>query len=353
MPAISAFSVAVALAVAAAARAATTVDVSYEGAAALAVVAPTYLSTNVDSASLANNVSFTDPVFIALTRALVRAAPTQLRIGGGAADSAAFTGAGGPRGLCSGFLPHVDVCVDAVYWDELAAFVEATGVELVWDLNAKLRRPTGEWDSTNAAELLQHIASRGGTGPSRFQLGNEPEDWYKATPPLNISGAALARDYAALRSLLAATPGVAQVVNGPDACCEDRRPILADFAAAAAAASPPLVSALTVHAYPIPRGVNDTCRPELYISKAAAASLAQSLAAYAVAAAPLVAVGVPLVLGETATSAHGGCANLSNAFVAGFTFWYELGSVGEAPGFVQVSAWAAGQCAIVQAAVQD
>jgi hypothetical protein len=46
---------------------------------------------------------------------------------------------------------------------------------------------------------------------------------------------------------------------------------------------------------------------------------------------------VPLILGETATSAHGGCDGLSNTFVAGFTFVYELGSVGEAPGFVQMN----------------
>jgi hypothetical protein len=34
-------------------------------------------------------------------------------------------------------------------------------------------------------------------------------------------------------------------------------------------------------------------------------------------------------VGETATSAHGGCDGLSNRFVAGFTFWFELGAYAE------------------------
>jgi hypothetical protein len=306
----------------------------------LATVASTYLSINIDSGSLFNLLDFTDPVLIALTTNIARASPTQLRIGGGAADNLLFTGVGGLRGNCTGLMgPNIDTCVDASMWDSIAAFSDATGVEIVWDLAAAIRdSTTGRWNSTNARSLFSYVAGSASAGqPVAWQLGNEVEDWYKRHPPLNVSGAALAEDYAALRALLGAFPAVAQTVYGIDACCEERRAILADFAAAAAAASPPLVSASTVHAYPIPRAPDDSCIPGLFLSKAAALGVVSALRGYAAALRPLTAAGVPIVLGETATSAHGGCANASDAFVAGFTFMLELGAVGEVAGVAQLN----------------
>jgi len=287
---------------------------------------------NVDSGSIYDSFDFTDPLLTALTSHLSRAAPTQLRVGGGAADNVLFTGAGGARGACPGAAPGVDVCINAASWDELNAFAGAARVQLVFDLNlAALRDAAGAWDPTNARALFAHAAaSATPCAVVAWQLGNEPQDYYKRHPPFNITGAALAADYATLRRELAAFPSLAQTVYGPDACCEERRPVLAAFSAAAAAAAPPLVDAVTVHAYPIARAPDDACLAPLYTDLAAMRTLGASLAAYAAAARPLLARGVPLVLGETATSAHGGCANLSNAFVAGFTFMHELGSVGEA-----------------------
>lgn len=113
--------------------------------------------------------------------------------------------------------------------------------------------------------------------------------------------------------------------------------MLADFAAAVAQHAPRSVDAVTVHAYPIARAPDNSCLPALYTSKAAMATLVPALQLYAQQADALVRAGAPLILGETATSAHGGCANLSNAFVAGFTFMFELGHVAEVPGFVQLN----------------
>ena len=45
--------------------------------------------------------------------------------------------------------------------------------------------------------------------------------------------------------------------------------------------------------------------------------------------------GAPLILGEVASTAEGGCDGLSNRFVAGFVFIYELAATAEA-GAVQV-----------------
>ena len=243
-----------------AARAQPTAALTFDPDTPLNTVLPTYLSTNIDSGSLAQLFDFTDPVLATLTANLVRAAPTQLRIGGGAADDLAFTGAGGARGACN-VSAGVNVCVDTAYVEEILAFAAATGVQLVWDFNAALRDAGNAWNTSNARAMLAAVAaSPNAAAVAGWQLGNEVEDWYKRSPPNNLSGTALAADYAALRGLLAAQPTLAQSVLGPDACCEERRALLADFSTVAARATPPLVSAVTVHAYPIPRGPGDTVR---------------------------------------------------------------------------------------------
>ena len=321
----------------------TTLSLLYDPDTPLATTLGTYLSMNIDSGSFYDNIDLRDPILIALTTNIAHAAPTQLRVGGGVADNLLFTGVGGLGGNCTGMMQQgISTCLNADMWDALVDFSAATGVELVFDLNVALRDPTsGAWNSTNAASLFAYAAatplSRASGLPVAWQLGNEVEDFYKRTPQLNMSGATLAESYAALRVLLTHYPALSQTVNGPDACCEERRAILTDFATAAAAASPPLVAATTVHAYPIARWANNSCIPALYLSKTAALSLLPALIDYSERAAPLVTAGIPLILGETATSAHGGCANASDAFVAGFTFLLELGAVGEIPGYVQMN----------------
>ena len=295
-------------------------------------VAPSYASFNIDTGSLYNSFDFTSPPLRALAAHLAAAAPTQLRVGGGAADAVLFTGAGGARGNCSGAggAPGIDICVSAESWDEMAGFAAATGVGLVFDLNGAYGRRSGAdpWNSSNAAALLAHVAgaaARGLPAPVAWQLGNEPEDWYKRLPPLNVSGATLAADFAALRALLRATPGLpaGARVLGPDGCCEGRYALMADFAAHAGG----VLDGVTVHAYPLPYA--PACNLTFYLDKALMQGVVTAAEAWAALAAPLLRAGVPLIQGETATSAHGGCPGLSNTFVAGFTYMLELGSLGE------------------------
>lgn len=54
---------------------------------------------------------------------------------------------------------------------------------------------------------------------------------------------------------------------------------------------------------------------------------------------PAAATPPPVILGEVASTAEGGCDGLSNRFVAGFVFIYELAATAEA-GAVQASRWA-------------
>jgi len=283
-------------------------------------------------------------VLTQLTRNLVRAAPMQLRVGGGAADNTYFTGVGGARGNCSvGGVFGVDTCVDAAYFSQLCAFAAASGAELVFDLNAALREPAaaatlGAWNASNARSLFEFLS--GPDAPAAcplaaWQLGNEIEDWYKRRDengvPMNMSGQAHAADLAALRSLLRSDfPSLQQTIYGPDACCEDRAATPAgtwmrNFSAAAVGS----VDAVTIHIYPLPRFANNSCEPPLFTNKSAMGSLIVATLQYAEWSAALLAAGAPLIVGETATSAHGGCDGLSNRFVAGFTFWFELGTYAE------------------------
>lgn len=321
------------LALAAAAQAtAQSASLTFDGSAPpLHVVRPSYLSLNVDSGSLFQAFDFDDGPLTTLVSHLALAAPMELRIGGGAADGVLFTGPGGASGNCTFAQdPDVNICVSGESLDAILRFCQRTGVGLVFDLNGARRAGADSpWNSTNAQQLLAWAAdapSRGLPVPAGWQLGNEPEDWYKRRPALNVSGATLAADFHALRALLRAQPALAaSAILGPDACCEDRRPLLADFAAHAAGA----LDAVTVHAYPLPRAANDSCLPAGYTNKSAMLGVVDAVLGYALAAAPLLARGVPLILGETATSAHGGCDGLSNTFVAGFTFMLELGTLGE------------------------
>ena len=307
----------------------------------LFVTADSYLSVNIDTGSLFNALDLTSPPLRTLTRALARGAPLQLRVGGGAADDTYFTGAGGLRGNCTGGAgvpADANICVDASLWAELADFAAFTGARLVWDLNLALGRksPTEPWNSSNSAALIAHVAATG-KSPWAWQLGNEVEDYYKRSPPLNLTGAQLAADFSQLNALLAAAApaGVATRVFGPDACCEERHSppgqMLRDFAAAAAAHGSLHLDAITFHEYPLPRDANRTCLPAGYTNLTEIRGyLGTAIATYAGYAAPALAAGLPLVLGETATTALGGCDGLSNRFVAGFTFLATLGAAAEA-----------------------
>jgi hypothetical protein len=281
-----------------------------------------YLSFNIDTASLTNSLDFTDPVFTTLVAQLVAAgggAPTQVRIGGGTADAACYTGAGGPAGNCS-VSPVCTTCINDAYFASIAAWVAATGADLVWDLSAMPRGAGGGgWDPANAAAFVAHVQAAG-VRVAAWQLGNEPELWPRRN--ITANGTALGGDVRAVAALL--PPGTP--ILGPSACC-DATP---DFLLAYLAAAGDALTALDFHIYPIGRALpNKTCELGSYYNVSAwRAGLERGLAAYAAtrdAGRP----GLPLVLGETATSADGGCADFSNRFIAGGEFMYTLGRAAE------------------------
>ena len=106
--------------------------------------------------------------------------------------------------------------LNSAMWNSIAAFGQATGTEILWDLNAvDFRTPSpnrvnfgqveqaGAWDpQANATALFAYTAANK-LKIAGWELGNEPDLW-PLHYGLNVSGAQLAMD---LRNLQAGRPG--------------------------------------------------------------------------------------------------------------------------------------------------
>jgi hypothetical protein len=298
-------------------------------------VKPTYLSFNIDTGSLYNKMDLNDPVLTNLVKSLAAAAPTELRMGGSAADDVTYTGPSGQRGPCS--LPNgAKICVDDSLWSEIHGFVNATGVSLVWDLRITERTEAGAWNSSNAVALLAHTAAAG-YHVGAWQLGNEVEDMIKHGGFIN--GTQIGHDFRALSALLRdAYPQLSPTIYGPDACCENLFPTPGTFLSEFVASAADAVAAITIHDYPLGRtpAPARACNTTSYTNKQQFRSLVQFIANYT----SFIEAGggsdVPIILDEVASTAEGGCDLLSNRFIASFVFLYELASVAES-GVVQMN----------------
>ena len=138
-------------------------------------VVDTYLSFNIDTGSLYNAFDFSDPMLSQLVANLVRAAPSQIRFGGGAANDVTYTGADGASGNCSqGGVTRI--CVDDSLWAAVNSFANRTGARLVWDLSINPRTDGGAWNSSNSEALIARTVAAGYTIEA-WQLGNEEGGW--------------------------------------------------------------------------------------------------------------------------------------------------------------------------------
>jgi heparanase 1 len=107
----------------------------------------------------------------------------------------------------------------AADWDVVNTFVKKSGLRLIWDLNVLLRTPYGQWDTSNAEELLAY------NQPNQdhdfydmdFQLGNEPNSFHHSVNR-TISPQQLSFDFWKLKNLLRAQPhqNSTSLLIGPD-----------------------------------------------------------------------------------------------------------------------------------------
>ena len=336
---------------------------------------------NIDTGSLYHGLFATsggaaaaavDADFVRLAALL---APAQLRIGGGAADAMLFS-PDGPAGagpnIFPGGLNGQITNVNAASWRAVEGFARATGLSLLWDVNGFAFRENITWgaynssgtvpwpqnkscptacthdapflaDNANLTAFLDLVVAEGSCVDA-ISIGNEPDLFYRYG--LTLSGAQLARDLLALQARLA-SPRFAAALGGGR--LKLAGPAWAGFSAADAAqffqgmaAAGPYLA--TTHDYPIPnsqqsasassgcdvpsysdlgrfvdpaRGLSANVRSFVAALNASGAAAARDPALLG-SAVPRDAAAPRLVLEETATSALGGCANLSDRFVAGF-----------------------------------
>ena len=124
---------------------------------------------NIDAASLyeGTRLDFADPQLRQLSRALARASPHKmvLRVGGSTADDLSFRADN----------DNVTVHMPFGYWDEMLDFVDDSGLDLVFDLNAmSVREDRGGvsvWNHSEAEMLIGHM-KQANQSVHAFQVGD-------------------------------------------------------------------------------------------------------------------------------------------------------------------------------------
>lgn len=273
-------------------------------------------------------IPFTDDRLRRLARNL---APAFVRFGGSLQDRAvtAFAGVAPPPPPPAGLL---QLQLNESTFDGLVDFADATGLDLVYGLNAAVGRQTANgpaaWDSANALAPVLRAAARGARMPV-IEIGNEVNVFNCSSDNLaKMSASQLAAQYAitaeAVRALL---PGVriwgsdSSITGDVVGQCHDwygddilgfNRDLFGQPGFAA------LLDAHTWHYYS-QDSRNSSSTAEFILSDEYQSRLSTfevEVRAIRDAAAP----NLPIVMGETASYWAGGRANVSNRFASGF--WY-------------------------------
>ncbi|XP_061656653.1 heparanase isoform X2 [Syngnathoides biaculeatus] len=201
--------------------------------------------------------------------------------------------------------------------DELHAFANASGLDLVFGLNALLRTADNSWNASNARALLGYCEER--RYRVSWELGNEPNSFEKKAG-LRVSGEQLGRDFTRLREMMSESPWHRRArLYGPDVGQpKGRTPDLLDgFLRSGADA----IDACTWHHYYVngrDASLDDFLDPRVLDSLALKTKRVTEEV-------KRVSPGKPVWLGETSSAYGGGAAGLSDTFAAGFMWLDKLG----------------------------
>ena len=84
--------------------------------------------------------------------------------------------------------------MNTTLWANLLRFSQATGLSLLFTLNAvDFRSAAGGWNAAGNATALLRATQLAGLGAASWQLGNEPDLW-PSVFGLSVNGTQLARD---------------------------------------------------------------------------------------------------------------------------------------------------------------
>ncbi|XP_067658340.1 heparanase-like [Haliotis asinina] len=237
--------------------------------------------------------------------------PCYLRIGGTAGDGLTFD----PTGHGTADVNHT---FTGATWDVINTFVQDVNWKLIFGLNV-LKRKEGNWDPTNAKELLQYNSAKG-YQLAGLELGNEP-DMFRQKYNMTVSGSQLGMDFYSFKKLLRSTPGYETTpVIGPDMASlrGSKTQFCADFFTGGGDKA---VDKITFHQY-YANGHT------VHLSNFTDSKLMDTLVSF-------IQIGLdvsrrtnpltPVWLGETSSCSHGGAHGMSDRYVAGFLWLDKLG----------------------------
>ncbi|XP_046724660.1 heparanase [Silurus meridionalis] len=201
--------------------------------------------------------------------------------------------------------------------DLLYSFVNCSGLELIFGLNALLRTPENVWESQNAELLLNYCERR--KYIMSWELGNEPNS-YEKKAAIRLTGSQLGEDFLYLRNILQKSALYnSSGLYGPDVSQprDHRKDLLTGFLESGAKA----IDACTWHHYYVngrDASLDDFLNPKvldmLAVKTDKVLKIVHSLSP-----------GKKVWLGETSSAYGGGAAGLSDSFVAGFMWLDKLG----------------------------
>ncbi|CAF94326.1 unnamed protein product, partial [Tetraodon nigroviridis] len=201
--------------------------------------------------------------------------------------------------------------------DQLHAFANCSGLDLVFGLNALLRTADNRWNSSNARSLLRYCEAR--RYHMSWELGNEPNS-YEKKAGLRLDGRQLGEDFTVLRKILRESRFYRDAgLFGPDVGQprDHRIDILSGFLQSGAEA----VDACTWHHYYLDgreASLEDFLDPDVL-------DTLREKIGEVLEEVHQVSPGKPVWLGETSSAYGGGAAGLSDTFVAGFMWLDKLG----------------------------
>jgi hypothetical protein len=295
---------------------AVSLSLAFEGAKPKKTVDEIYVAYNIDTGSLYNGMNFSDAKLRKLTSQL---GPSIVRIGGTAVDASYYFPS---TPYLVGQVNDCAVCesgASAIGEEMLSAifdFISATDMSLLWDLNGEdARDGVGPWlPDFNWTAQAKFLNQRYPGVKYAYSVGNEPDLWKKKVTPEQ-----LARDAVTLKDSLNSYD-IGKDVYGSSFARIDPEVARAYLPIAAAGG----VKGYTVHNYP---DGGHQCNVSVYLDKTrVTTNMAHSLSNITLIAKDA-APEMLLVLEETAGSSGGGCDNVTDRFVAGFTWHLTLNTV--------------------------
>eukprot|EP01038_Epipyxis_sp_PR26KG_P008537 gene8537-11539_t len=266
-------------------------------------------------------INYGNAFFTQLTKNLFMGGSTELRLGGAGSSDFLFTRGNGCPSTVNGVT--YTACVTAAQFDAVALYAKKIGAGLVYDFNIRQRLPDGSWDTTNTELLMDYMIEKG-YALTGVELGNEMELFIRQYGA-DLSGYQAGQDMVKLKQLLQSPKYKGSIVDkpiyGPQYCCDKSPNKNGQFIKDFTSQSKDVLGGLTVQHYPI-----HVCEQVRYYQKAYwdSSDFLDLTSGFMKAGAGSGRV-PPFIMSEIGNAFAAGCPGLSDVFVAGFSYMYQLG----------------------------